>query len=186
MSLNIGSGISTARVSMGPAVIFLGAAGTTPSADIGLIGDDGAELEFQSEMGDIMAGNPALKIMRYNKAQSVFLRVPSCEWSANRLAYALGSGATSISGTNEIMRFGGQPCPYEVAILLQHRKCTAAHTVNVRMWKATTENGGLAVKFGQDHHQFPYAWTSLRSTTNWAGGALANDSEYVEIDIQLS
>lgn len=185
MSLNIGSGISTARVSMGPAVIFVGAAGSTPTADVGLIGDDGAELEFQAEMGDLNAGNPMLTIMRYIKAQSVFLRVPSCEWSSNRLAYALGAGATSLSAGNEIFRFGGTPCPHEVALHLQHRKCTAAHTINVRIWKATTETGGLSVKFGADHHQFPFAWKGLRSTTNWAGGSLANTSELVEIDIEL-
>lgn len=185
MSLNIGT-VSTARVSMGPAVLFIGAAGSTPTSDVGLIHPDGAELEFQSELGDVQAGNPLLTVLRYVKMQKFFLRAPGVEWSANHLAYALGAGVTSISASNEIMRFGGMPCPHEVALHLQHRKCTAAHTVNVRVWKATTETGGLTVNFGQDHHRFNYAWEALRSTTNWAGAANANTSELVEIDIELA
>lgn len=186
MPLNIGSSVNTQRISFGPATIALGAAGATPSGDIGAIGEDGVELEFASEMRDITQGNPRLPIFKYVQNQNFFVRVTSIEWSANRLLYALGTGATSISGTNEIFRFGGDPCPEEVAILVQHRKCTAAHTINVRVWKAQSENGGTTVQLGDDPHGFEYAWRASRSTTNWAGGTLADDSQLVEVDIQLT
>lgn len=186
MSLNVGSSINTSRVSFGQAVIFVGPAGSTPSTDIGLIGEDGGEIELQTEFGDVMAGNPALSVMRYAKTQAAFLRVRSVEWSANLMSYGLGTGVTSISGTNEILRFGGQPCPTELAILLQHRKCTAAHTVNWRFWRVAPESGGFTVQFGQEHHGFDHSWKALRSTTNWAGTSLATTSMLIECDIALS
>lgn len=186
MPLNIGSAVDTQRISFGPATIALGAAGTTPSSNIGAIGEDGVELEFQSETRDIVQGNPKLPLFTYVQMQNFFVRCTSIEWSANRLLYALGTGATSISGTNEVYRFGGDPCPEQVALLIQHRKCTAAHTINVRVWKAQSETGGTTVTMGDDPHGFAFAWKAQRSTTNWAGGTLADDSQLVEIDIELS
>jgi hypothetical protein len=134
MSLNIGSAISTARASFGPAVVALGVAGTTPSDNVGLIGEDGVEFEFMSESRDIVQGNPKIPIKSFFVAQNVMVRFTSIEWAAYRLAWALGTGATSVSGTNEIYRFGGGPCPTELACHIQHRKCTAAHTINYRLW----------------------------------------------------
>lgn len=187
MPLNIGSNIDTTRAAFGPAVLALGAAGTTPTENIGLLAPDTPmEIEFQTDFGEVSNGNPMLTIFRFIRAQSFFMRATSIEWSANRLSYALGTGATVINANNEIYRFGGDPCPVSVALHLQHRKCLAAHTINVRVWTAQSENGGLAVQFGQDPHQFPYAWKALRSTTNWASGSLANDSQLVEIDIELA
>lgn len=186
MPLNIGSNIATSRAAFGPAVVALGAAGTTPTDNIGLIEPDTpAEIEFQTDFGEVSNGNPMLTIFRYVRSQNFFLRVTSIEWSANRMSYALGTGATAIDANNEIFRFGGDPCPASVALHLQHVKCLAAHTINVRVWTAQSENGGFSVAFGQDPHQFAFAWKALRSTTNWAGGTLATDSQLVEIDIEL-
>lgn len=186
MPLNLGANISTSRTSAGQAVVFIGPAGSTPTADVGLIGEDGAEVELQTEFGDIMAGNPAMTIERYAKVQNAFCRFRGVEWSANLFAYALGTGVTAISGTNEILRFGGDPCPDTLAILLQHRKCTAAHTINWRFWKVQPETGGFTMQFGQDHHGFDYSYKAIYAATNWAGSSLANTSNLVEMDIQLS
>lgn len=186
MPLNIGDNIQTTRTAFGPAVVALGPAGATPTENIGLVAPDTpAEIEFQTDFGEISNGNPMLTILRYVRSQNFFLRVASLEWSANRMSYAVGTGATSIDANNEIFRFGGDPCPASVALHLQHRKCLAAHTVNVRVWTAQSENGGFSVQFGQDPHEFGFGWKALRSTTNWAGGSLADDSQLVEIDIEL-
>jgi hypothetical protein len=186
MPLNVGSAVSTGRASFGPGVVALGLAGSTPSDNVGLIGEDGVEIEFQSEMRDIVQGNPKIPIKSFAVAQNFFVRFTSIEWAAYRLAWALGTGATSVSGTNEVYRFGGGPCPTELALLLQHRKCTAAHTVNARLWKCTSETGSFSVQMGDDLHGFAFAFKGLRSATNWAGGSLASDSQLVEIDIELS
>lgn len=186
MPLNVGGNLATSRASFGPAVIAMDASGATPSTNIGLIGDDGCQIEFSSSMGDIRQGNPKLSFLKFVQSQDFFMRWTSIEWSANRLAYALGTGVTSISGTNEVLRFGGGPCPSTVALLLQHRKCTAAHTVNVRVWTATPENATIQTQMGDDVHGFPMAFAAQRSATNWAGGSLASDSQLVEVDIQLS
>lgn len=186
MPLNVGT-VTTARMSFGPATIAVGAAGATPTTDIGsILPDDGVELEFQAEMSDIVVGNPKVPVYRFAKSHNFYVRATSIEWNANNLAFALGTGATAISGSNEVYRFGGDPCPDELAVLVQHRKCTAAHTINVRVWRAQSETGGLAVTLGEEVHGFPYAWKANRSTTNWAGASLAADSQLVEVDIQLT
>lgn len=186
MPLNIGDNINTQRAAFGPAVLALGPAGTTPTQNIGLIENDTPiEIEFQTDFGEVSQGNPMLTIFRFVRSQNFFLRATSIEWNMNHLSYALGTGATLIDANNEIYRFGGDPCPVSVALQLQHVKCLAAHTINVRVWTAQSENGSVAVQFGQDQHQFPYAWKAIRSTTDWAGQTLAQDSQLVEIDIQL-
>lgn len=186
MPLNIGSNVNTSRLSFGPATVAIGLAGATPTDNVGLIGEDGVELEFASEMRDVTQGNPKTVVQTYVVSQNFFVRFTSIEWAANRLKWALGSGSTSISGTNEIFRWGGEPCPEAVAVHVQHRKCTAAHTINVRVWRAMSENGGTSVQLGDDPHGFAYAFKALRSTTNWAGEALDDDSQLVEIDIELA
>lgn len=186
MPLNIGSNLARTRSAFGPAVLALGAAGTTPTSNIGLISSDNPiEIEFATEFGEVRQGNPMLAEFRYVTSQDFYLRCPSIEWSANRLAYALGTGATSIDANNEIMTFGGDPCPFNVALHLQHVKCLAAHTINVRVWTAQSENGGFAIQFGQQTHEFAYAWKAMRSTTDWAGATLATDAQLVQVDIQL-
>jgi hypothetical protein len=185
MGMNIGT-VTTSKMSFGPGILYLGAAGTTPTVDIGHIKEDGLEIEVQQELGDIMGGNPLQTIMRFVKAQNVFVRAPGGEWNMTNLAYALGTGVTSVSAGHEIMNFGGKPCTHEVAIQMQHRKCTAVHTLYANIWKATTETGGLSIAFGQEQHSFAMGWKALRATTNWAGAALANDSELMQLDMVTS
>lgn len=186
MPLNVGDNLSTARVSYGPGVIAVGVTGATPSTNIGYLGEDAIECEWNVEMGEITQGNPKIPFLQFAKAHNFFMRWNSIEWSAARLAYATGAGITTINGTNEIMDFGGDPSPSEVAILLQHRKATATHTVNVRMWKAGPETGTVSTQFGDDPHGFGTAFKALRSTTTWAGATLASDSQLVQLDIALS
>lgn len=186
MPLNVGGSVATARTSFGPAVIAMDASGATPTSNVGFIGDDGVQIEFNSSMADIRQGNPKLPFFSFIQAQDFFLRWSSIEWSANRLAYALGVGVTSISASNEIVAWGGAPCPSSVALLAQHRKCTAAHTVNVRVWTAVPENATIQTQMGDDVHAFPFAFKALRTATNWAGASLASDSQLVQVDIQLT
>lgn len=186
MPLNIGT-VTTSRMSFGPAEVFVGAAGATPTASLGTTAvDDGVALEFQAEMGEIVAGNPRTPVQRFAKMHGFVLRCTSLEFNANNLKFALGTGETSISGTHEIYRFGGDPCPEEVAVLAVHQKCTAAHTLNCRVWRAQSETGALSTQWGEEAHRYPYGWMALRSTTNWAGGSLASGSQLVEIDNELA
>lgn len=185
MPLNVGSNLSSSRFSAGPAVIAVGVTGATPSSNIGYVSDDPIELEWNVDMGEVSQGNPMLPFFQFAKAHNFFVRATSIEWSASRLAYATGAGVTTIDSNNEIMDFGGDPSPSELAILVQHRKFTAAHTVNARIWKAGPETGTVSTQFSPDGHGFNFAFKALRSTTDWAGATLATDSQLVRLDIQL-
>ena len=183
--MNVGT-VTTNRMSFGPAVVFLGPAGTTPLNDVGAIGDDGVELELTSDMFDVMQGNPSNVVQRFVSAQNAFMRFNSIEWNVNQIGWTLGTGTTSISSSHEILQFGGDPCPDNVAMYLRHKKACVAHTVFVRFWTASPENGSFSVKFTRDAIQsHQHAFKAIRSTTNWAGATLAEDSQLVEIDIQL-
>jgi hypothetical protein len=183
--LNVGDTLTTARVSFGPGVVAIGVTGATPTANIGYLGDDALELEWNNEMGEITQGNPKIPFLQFCRAQNFFARWTSIEWSASRLAYATGAGVTTINSNNEIMDFGGDPSPYQVAILIQHRKATATHTINVRIWTAGPETGTVSTQLGDEVHGFGLAFKALRSTTSWAGATLASDSQLVQLDIQL-
>lgn len=185
MPLNVGDNLTTSRVSFGPGVIAVGVTGATPTTNVGYIGDDAIELEWNSELGEITQGNPKIPFLQFARAQNFFVRWTSIEWSANRLALATGAGVTTINSSNEIMDFGGDPSPAQIAILVQHRKATVAHTINVRVWTAGPETGQVSTQLGDDPHGFGTAFKALRSTTDWAGNTLANDSQLVRLDIQL-
>jgi hypothetical protein len=183
--LNIGGNLSTSRVSYGPGVIAVGVSGTTPSANVGFIGEDGIECEWNVEMGEVSQGNPKLPFFQFAKAHNFFLRVTSIEWNAMSLAYGTGAGITTVNSNNEKMDFGGDPTPTTLAILLQHRKASAVHTINIRMWTAGPETGTVSTTFGDDPHGFNYAFKAMRSSTDWGGTTLADTSQLVQLDIQL-
>jgi hypothetical protein len=179
MPLNLPT-VTRDDISFGPARLFLGAAGATPSVDVGAISEDGISLEFASEIKDVMQGNPKLIELAYIQQQSVTVKVTSIEWNFDNLKRALGAGVTSATGTYEKFTFGGEPCPAEVALLVQHQMCRSGDTLNVSVWRAVGD-GNTTLPFTHDEHKFDYSWRAMRSATDWAGNSLASDSQLVQI-----
>jgi hypothetical protein len=167
-------------ISFGPGRLFLGAAGSTPSTDVGAITEDGVTVEIASEQRDIMQGNPKLIELTFIQQQSVMVRVTSIEWNFDNLAYALGAGNTDSSGTYEAFAFGGEPCVTEVALHVQHEMCRSGNTVNVYVWRAVGE-GNVSLPFTHDEHQFEYNFKAIRESTDWASQALATGEELFQI-----
>ena len=187
MPLNIAGNNSKPRSSIGPGVLYIGATGTTPTVASGLITDDGATFEVGGETVDIQQGNPRLIEFAFFQSQSATLGITSIEWELTRIAQALGSGATTVSGSLETLDFGGEPCVQEYAVEVQHRKCTAVHTVNIRLWKAISEGGSMSVSMNAGAaHQFPMRWKAIRSPTNWAGGPLDNNKQLFQVAIDIT
>jgi hypothetical protein len=187
MPLNIASNTAKSRASFGPGVLYIGATGSTPTEEIGLIGDDGATFEVSGEQVEIRQGNPGIIEFAFFSAQNAMLGISSLEWEVNRLKRALGAGATTVSASQELLEYGGEPCVEEVAVWLEHRKCTAVHTVNIRLWKAISEAGAVSVGLNAGAvHQFGYRWKGIRSATNWAGGSLASDRQLFQVDIAIT
>lgn len=179
MPLNLPT-ITRDDISFGPAVLFLGAAGTTPTTDVGAISEDGVTVEFASETKSIMQGNPKLIELEFIQSQSVMVRVTSIEWNFDSLLFALGAGNTSASGTFEAFAFGGEPCVTEVALHVQHQMCQSGNTLNVYVWRAVGE-GNVSLPFTHDEHAFEYSWKALRSATDWQPVSLAADEQLIQI-----
>ncbi|MBU6287598.1 MAG: hypothetical protein KGS10_05495 [Chloroflexi bacterium] len=183
MPLNLPT-VTRDDISFGPARLFLGAAGATPTTDVGAITEDGVTLEFASETRDIMQGNPRLIELSFIQQQSVTVSLTSIEWNFNNLKWALGAGATSASGTFEKFAFGGEPCITEVALHIQHQMCRTGDTMNIYVWRAVGD-GNSSLPFGQDEHQFEFTFKALRSATDWAGNSLAYDQQLISILRQI-
>ena len=182
MALNIPS-VSRDDISFGPAVMYLGAAGATPTVDVGAISEDGVSIEIATEQRDIMQGNPRIIEMSFNQQQSATVKVTSIQWNYANLQYVLG-GAVSTTATWEKFDFGGDPCPSEVAIKIVHQMCSG-DTINVHVWRAMGE-GNLSIPFGQDEHSFELSFKAMRATTSWAGATLSADAQLLQIYRQLA
>lgn len=167
-------------ISFGPARLFLGAVGTTPSTDVGAITEDGITVEFSSEIREIRQGNPKLIELPFIQQQDVMVRVTSIEWDFDSLTFAMGAGNTSASGTFEAFAFGGEPCLTEVALHIQHQMCRSGNTINVYVWRAMGE-GNVSLPLTHDEHQFEYSWKAMRADTDWASGGLAVDEQLIQI-----
>lgn len=179
MPLNLPT-IDRDSISFGPARLFLGLAGATPTTDVGAITEDGISVEFASEMRDIMQGNPKLPELTFIQSQSVMVKVTSIEWDFDHLAYAMGAGNTTVSPTLSTFAFGGEPCVTEVALHVQHQMCRSGNTINVYVWRAVGE-GNVTLPFTHDEHQFEFSWKALRADTDWAGASLPSDEQLVAI-----
>ena len=162
--------------SFGPGLIFMGTAGATPSVDVGAITEDGFTVEWVNEKRDISQGNPKIPVYRFGQTQGFKLMTTGIEWDVTRFSYAIGAGATTSVSASDTLTFGGDPIVKKVAIKTTHQMAVSGHTMNAYFWTAVSD-GGLSVKFGQDEHQFGYAWTCLRATANWGGTALARGAE---------
>lgn len=171
-------------ISFGPARLFLGAAGATPTVDVGAIGEDGVSVEFAADVKDITQGNPKLVEFSFAQSQSVMVKVTSIEWNFDNLVHALGAGNTTVTGTYEKFGFGGEPCIEDVALHVQHQMCRTGDTLNIYVWRAQGE-GNVTLPFTQDEHQFAYSWKALRSATDWAGNSLPSDEQLIQIFRQI-
>ncbi len=176
--------VSTDDISFGPAVMFMGATGTTPTVDVGAISEDGISLEISNETKSIMQGNPRVQVYAFSQQSNVSVKLTSIEWDFTNLAYALGGGITTTSGTAETFSFGGEPAITQIALYIRHYMAVSGNTMHVYVWKAQS-NTGVSPVFGQDEHSFEYGWTAIRSTTDWAGATLPETQQLIRFSREL-
>lgn len=183
MALNIPS-YTQDDITYGPGRLFVGAAGTTPTVDLGAIDENGISIGVSASMTNVVAGNPKTTIARFTTEQNVAVKATGVEWNYDNLSYALGGATIATTSTYERFSFGGDPCPDEVALHIQHQMCRTGDTLNVYVWRgAGTGNVDIALS---EVHKFPYEWMALHADEDWAGSPLAAGSSLFRIERQLA
>jgi len=174
--------VTTNRISFGPALVYLGASGSTPTVEVGAIRtDDGVNLEISVESRDILQGNAKTIEYSFAQAHGLMCKFTSIEWDWTRLAWALGSGVTTSGGGSDTFSWGGDPLLTTLAIHIQHQMPVSGNTLNVYVWKAVTETPP-SLPFGHDEHAFELSFKAQRAATDWNGASLAYTSQLVQFD----
>jgi len=168
------------RLSFGPGILYLGAAGTTPTTDVGAV-RAGATLAFTREKLEIKQGSPEQLIQQYVTAETVRLEVHGIEWNLENLRYALGAGEISSISGGQQMDFGGDMTITNCSVKFVHQM-PAGGTVEVDIWKAQGQ-GEIEITFGMDPHEFPYVFLALVADTDWAGNTLPANGRLCRIKL---
>jgi len=174
------SNYNVGNISLGPAVMYVGPAGTTPSIDVGAIHEDGMELSVNREFLEVFQGSPRTLIKQFVIGETVELSVQTLEWNLLNLAIALGAGITTSSASEDTFDFGGDPDTDEIAVRIVHTLPTG-HTVSFYFWRCQP-NGEWSLNLQQDElHSFPFGIKALEATVAWDSSALAVGQRYFRI-----
>jgi len=176
--------VTTNDISFGPAVLYMGVAGATPTTDVGSITEDGVAVEVTSEKRTITQGNPKIALYTFTQAQAVMAKVTGIEWNFDRFADALGAGNTTVSGAAETFSWGGDPIVTRLAMHIEHYMAVTGNTMNVYLWEVVSESG-LSLPFGHDEHSFEYSYQAQRVTTDWNSVALPATEQLMRVDRTL-
>lgn len=199
MPLNIPDG-RTNNIAFGPARVFMGAwkdpsvtsnlgvgvNGTTPTFDVGFIGEDGVNIELTSESKSITQGNPALIEYSFVQTQSVAINFTSIEWNFRNFRLALGAGVTAGIGaaagtTAQSFQFGGDPLNVLTAIQIQHQLAVTGGTLNIKAWKCQSA-GGFSIPMGSDENSYEFSFNVLRAKKDWTAEGLGYNKSLISVE----
>ena len=172
--------VTTDDISFGPARVYIGAAGSTPTVDVGAITEDGVNIEITSEKRYIAQGNPRINYYSFTQAQSVMVGFTSIEWDFDNFSFALGAGNTTSSASEETFAFGGDPIAQQVALHVEHYMAASGNTLDIYVWRATSEQG-ITMPLGQDEHQFEFKFTAIASDTTWDDSSTSATEKLIKI-----
>jgi hypothetical protein len=168
------------NISLGPAVMYVGAAGTTPSLDVGAIHEDGMDFNVTREFLQVFQGSPKQLIKQFVIGETVELNVKTLEWNLLNLPIALGAGVTTSTGSRDEFSFGGDPDTDEIAVRIEHTLPTG-QTVSLFVWRAQPI-GEWTMNLKQDElHQFPFGFRALQTTVAWDGSDLPVGQQYFRL-----
>lgn len=169
MAFNVPS-TSESRFSFGPGILYIGAPGATPTIDIGAVKGD-VELLVQRTALELKQGSPQTLVKKYAVEEVVNLKVSGVEWNFDNIAYSLGAGATSISGAQEILEFGGDMDHTNRAVRFVHIQPDGG-TIDIHLFKAEgSGNLPIAIKEA-DFHEFPFEFNAMEGTVDFENAAL--------------
>jgi len=172
---------TTDDFSFGPARLFIGVVGATPTSDVGGV-NSGGTFTMTREKLTVEQGSPKIIVKEYSVRETAEINFESIEWDLNTLYQALGGGTyTPDNPVTDMstLEFGGEMDITNVALRVVH-VTPAGNTVTIDVFTASPA-GNAEFNFGDDLHAFPLAFTAIRSTTDWASVALASGKELFKI-----
>jgi hypothetical protein len=176
MAFNL-STIDEDRITFGPGVIYLGAAGTTPTTDIGAV-EAAMTLTFKRTMMDLYQGSPKSLVKRVATQEDLTVEFTGLEVDLQNLQYALGAGEYT-AGPPQVLELGGDMEFDDLAMRFIHQTA-AGGTVTVDIW-AVNGSGEAAMQFGDEWFKFPASFNAMESSTDWAGATLADKKKLFKI-----
>jgi len=159
------------NISLGPGILYVGLAGTTPTIDVGAISEDGIEITVSQEFLEVFQGSPKQLIKQFKTDEGMEIVATGIEWNLINLAFALGAGVTSSSASQDTFAFGGDPDTDLIALKIEHT-LPSGNTISIYVWQAQA-SGEWSLSLAQDElSTFPYSFKALVSTVNWNSTAL--------------
>lgn len=155
--------IEKKNFSFGPGVLYVGICGCQyqPLMDIGAV-RSGAELTVTREKITVEQGSPYQRITDYVIRETITLTVTGIEWNFEVLQDSLGAGVISYPNGDRRFRFGGDMGVCSLPLLFKHHTAEGDE-LWVKLWCAQG-NGEVTITFGDDIHEFPYAFTAVQGT----------------------
>lgn len=168
------------QVSIGPGVLYLGPAGSTPNIDVGYVSGD-ITIMFERKRTDIRQGSPQIIVDAFANEENVSIEFPGIQWNLEAMLRVLGDGATSVSNGEQVLKFGGSNGFTKMAARFVHQT-PAGGTVTVDVWKCIGE-GTISLKLSPtDPHEVPLKLNAIYpGTTDWGGASLSNGQQLVRV-----
>ncbi|MEM4720577.1 MAG: hypothetical protein QXT73_00770 [Candidatus Methanomethylicaceae archaeon] len=161
---------NTQRISIGPAIIYIGQAGQTPTVDLGAVYE--AELRFSAEETEFYAGAPSGLQWRRSRHLKATLTVKGLEWRLDSLQKAIG-GLYAEEGDVEVLYATGDIS--EAVSLRAIHQMPSGGTIIIDFFRAIP-TGYPDISFGYSPHQLPFTFSALVSKYDFEGNPLPSNT----------
>jgi hypothetical protein len=173
------------NISIGNAIVTIGALGVTPTDDVGYLSEDGVSIGYETETVDVTVGFPRVSIRQFVAAVTSSLAFTSIEWNLTTFAQAL-VGVLSTTPTLETLAVGVDACPGELTARVEFCMPCVGDTITVDLWRIQSD-GNFNIEFdGSAAHQFPYNFRVLLAEEKWDATPLTADVGLFEIRREIA
>lgn len=169
-------GYNVKRISIGPANIYIGVAGATPTIDLGAVYE--STLKITSEEDKFYGGAPSNLKWRRAKHVEVSVIVKGLEWNLSTLQTAFGGYFSSNEAGGYLTEtyYATGDVSTAISLRLIHQTPSGG-TLTFDMFKAVPM-GFSDVSFGYAVHQLPYSFSAINSKYDYAGNALPSNTMF--------
>lgn len=172
----------TRKISIGPAVIYIGTAGQTPTTDLGAVSS--SEFKTTYEVNKFFQGIPSVAKAFKFKSSETILTVKGFEWDFSKLSKAMGGYLVeSVEGNTNVQEYyANLEYADPISVRLSHVTPFGA-TLTIDLFNAYP--GGIdGFQFASNVHEMSYTFYAAAATTDFAGNALPPNTPY-KIKLEL-